>query len=434
MTPWLFEMIAPECGRFSFRLIAYRKVATVPRSYGFLSTYPPTQCGLATFTRSLMRGIATEASGDRVGVVSVQDSPAGAEGPGVVGHLRTDVPGTHSSAAAALNTFDVAVVQHEYGIYGGPDGDQLLAVLDEITVPVVVVAHTVLSAPTPRQALILQQVIRASDAVVAMTDAARDRLVSIYGVAPDKVTVIRHGAVARADAGTAAAGTDPLILTWGLLGPGKGIEWAIDGLRALQRLRPLPTYIVAGQTHPRVLLHEGEAYRDRLQRRAEDTGVAGMLRFEGSYLDDDALAKLISRADIVLLPYDSREQVTSGVLVEAVAAGKPVVATAFPHAVELLSSGAGLVVPQGDGDAIGAALHRVLTEPGMASGMRAEAARIAPSLDWPAVAAQYRGLATGLLAAHTPHLDVHPTGRANHAEILGVTHCPTISQRVPVTA
>ncbi len=109
---------------------------------------------------------------------------------------------------------------------------------------------------------------------------------------------------------------------------------------------------------------------------------------------------LISRADVVLLPYDSREQVTSGVLVEAVAAGKPVVSTAFPHAVELLSSGAGLLVPQFDGAATGDALHRVLSEPGLARKMAAEATRLAPSLLWPAVADQYRSLADTLLATH----------------------------------
>jgi glycosyltransferase involved in cell wall biosynthesis len=150
-------------------------------------------------------------------------------------------------------------------------------------------------------------------------------------------------------------------------------------------------------------MQQGEAYRRILRQRAVDVGVSDMLRFDGSYVDDVTLDKLIRRADIVLLPYDSREQVTSGVLVEAVAAGKPVVATAFPHAVELLGSGAGLIVEQQDGAALGEALYRVLTEPGQAQRMRAEAARIAPSLRWPAVADQYRALAAVLLT-ETPVL------------------------------
>lgn len=370
----------------------------MPRSFGFLSTYPPTQCGLATFSRSLMRGLSVPGTGDTAGIVRVMDGPVTSVAPEVAGHLHVRSASSHLAAAAALNTFDVAVVQHEYGIYGGADGDQVLAVLDEVRIPVVTVAHTVLESPTRHQDQVLRQVIAASDAVVTMTDAARERLIRRYDTEPGKVSVIRHGASPRLAVDIPAPAARPVILTWGLLGPGKGIEWAIDGLQKLRDLQPAPLYVVAGQTHPRVRLHEGEAYRNALMHRAEAKGVGSLLRFVGSYLDEAALTRLISRADVVLLPYDSREQVTSGVLVEAVAAGKPVVATAFPHAVELLASGAGLVVPQQDGPAIGDALRQVLTEPGLAGRMGAEAERLAPSVLWPAVAAQYRALAGDLLA------------------------------------
>jgi glycosyltransferase involved in cell wall biosynthesis len=371
----------------------------VPRSIGLLGTYPPTQCGIATFTHSLLRNIDNARTGAVAGVVRVTDAP-GARVPGVVATLRTDVSGTELAAAQALNAFDVAIVQHEYGIYGGADGDQLLAVLEHVRVPVVVVAHTVLAQPTPRQARVLAQIVAGSDAVVVMTDAARERLIALYAADPDRVSVIRHGATVRVGAERLVTHS-PLVLTWGLLGPGKGIEWAIDGLLRLRRLSPRPSYIVAGQTHPRVREHQGESYRHMLQQRAEDVGVADMIRFEDSYVDEDVLSRLIARADVVLLPYDSVEQVTSGVLVEAIAAGKPVVATAFPHAVELLSSGAGLTVPHRDGQAIGEALYRVLTEPGQALRMRAQAARIAPGLDWPSVADQYLALAATVLAEPT---------------------------------
>jgi len=376
----------------------------VPSSYGFLSTYPPTQCGLATFTAALMRGLATPESGDRAGVVSVVDTPASSRAPEVVGYLQTRAPGGHRVAAEALNKFDVAVIQHEYGIFGGQDGDQVLAVLDEVQVPVVVVAHTVLAGPTPHQRHVLEQVVGASGAVVTMTEAARDRLVAGYDIDPAKVVVIPHGATPRGGGHMPILGRRPLILTWGLLGPGKGIEWAIDGLQRLRRLHPRPAYIVAGQTHPRVRQHHGEAYRLHLGQRARAVGVSDLVRFAGSYLDEGTLAGLIRRADLVVLPYDSREQVTSGVLVEAIAAGKPVVATAFPHAVEMLASGAGLVVPHYDGPAIGEAIYRVLTEPDQARRMAVEAMRLAPALMWPAVADRYRCLAAELLSNRTPVL------------------------------
>jgi glycosyltransferase involved in cell wall biosynthesis len=377
----------------------YRKAAFVPRSIGLLGTYPPTQCGIATFTHSLVRHIANADADTRVAVIRVIDA-ASPPVPGVVGFLRTDVPGTEVAAAEALNAFDLAIVQHEYGIYAGPDGDQLLAVLEHVRVPVIVVAHTVLARPTPRQREVLARIVAASDAVVVMTDAARERLIALYAADPDRVSVIRHGANARLSAGRPVTHA-PLVLTWGLLGPGKGVEWAIDGLPRLRRLSPRPSYLVAGQTHPRVREHQGEAYRHMLQQRATALGVADMVRFDDSYVDEETLGRLIARADVVLLPYDSVEQVTSGVLVEAVAAGKPVVATAFPHAVELLSGGAGLVVPHCDGAAIGEALYRVLTEPGQALRMRALAARMAPMLDWPAVADHYLALVASVGAEPT---------------------------------
>jgi glycosyltransferase involved in cell wall biosynthesis len=332
------------------------------------------------------------------------DSPIVSRSPEVVGHLQSRSKDGHWAAAEALNTFDVAIVQHEYGIYGGQDGDQLLAVLDEVRVPVVVVAHTVLASPTPHQREVLERVVDAADAVVTMTEAARSRLIAGYSVDAGKVTMIPHGAPARGLDETALPGESPLILTWGLLGPGKGIEWAIDGLQQLRQMHPQPSYVIAGQTHPRVRQRQGEAYRLSLVYRARAIGVSKLVTFDSTYLDDKALSRLVSRANVVVLPYDSREQVTSGVLVEALAAGKPVVATMFPHAVEMLGSGAGILVPHGDGAAVGAALHRVLTEPGLADRMSAEAIRLSSELMWPAVADRYCSLASAVLNNRTPVL------------------------------
>lgn len=369
----------------------------VPVAYGFLSTYPPTQCGLATFNAAMMRSLTRPGSGDRGGVVRVVDAPTRSTNPDVVAHLDRSA-GAAERVAAALNAFDVAIVQHEYGIYGGEDGDDVLAVLDAMRVPVIVVAHTVLATPTAHQRQTLEGVVAAADAVVTMTVAARDRLVRGYWVDSTKIVVIPHGADDRVPSGPVDDDARPLVLTWGLLGPGKGIEWAIDGLQRIRRLTPLPRYVVAGQTHPRVRLHHGEQYRLQLGRRAKARGVSDLVSFPGCYLDDNALAALVRRASVVVLPYESREQVTSGVLVEAIAAGKPVIATEFPHAVEALASGAGILVPHYDGPAIGDALHRVLTEPGLAQRMSDEARRLAPSVSWNAVAARYRGLAERLLS------------------------------------
>jgi glycosyltransferase involved in cell wall biosynthesis len=325
------------------------------------------------------------------------DMPGRSAAPEVVAHLHIHSPTSHSGAGVALNTFDIAIIQYDEAIYGGHDGDQILAVLDLLKVPVMLVAHSLSAEPSTRQARVVESAVAASTAVVTLSEAARRRLITLYGSDPTKIRVISHGANPSLRTAGSTNAQRPLILTWGLLGPGKGIEWAIDGLQALHRLHPTPAYLVAGQTHPRVRPNEGERYRLKLTERARTAGVNRQFRLMGSYLDESTLARLIRCSDVIVLPFDTRQQVASGVLVEAVAAGKPVVATAFPHAVEMLSDGAGLLVPQCDGAAIGAALRRVLTEPDLVARMRLEADRLTPGLLWPAVAEQYRTLVSTLL-------------------------------------
>jgi glycosyltransferase involved in cell wall biosynthesis len=365
-------------------------------TYAVLSTYPPTQCGLATFAAALVAHLPRP--GDEVAVVRVLDEPAPRAASEVVHDL---VAGSVVSAAAAadmLNSFDVVIAQHEYGIYGGADGHEVVALLEALYVPTIVVLHTVLAMPTPRQRAILDRVIAAAGAVVTMTKTARTRLLDSYGTPPEKVFVIPHGADSRLTASAPGTGTRPRVLTWGLLGPGKGIEYAIDAMAMLRGRGLHADYQVAGQTHPRVLDRDGEAYRQGLVARAQDRDVADRVHFDARYLPAAALGKVISGADVVLLPYDSLDQVTSGVLIEAVAAGKPVISTCFPHAVELLGGGAGLLVGRQDPAGIARALQRVLTEPGLSARMSRCSADLAPYLLWPAVARSYRELASSLAA------------------------------------
>ena len=374
----------------------------MPTSYGFLSTYTPTECGLATFTAALAAELRTGPPAGHIGVVRVVDRPERSNRPEIVHHLVTSAPGGEAEAAAILDGFDAVVVQHEYGIYGGPDGDQVLTVLERLTVPVIVVLHTVLVDPTPHQREVLERVLAAADAVVTMTPTARRRLLQGYPIDPARVTLIPHGAAdnrSPAEIDLSARPARPTILTWGLLGPGKGIEWVVDALAELRDLEPEPRYLVVGQTHPRVVERDGESYRRELIRRAGRQGVGHLVEFDDRYLSLAALGGLVAGADVVILPYDSREQVTSGVLVEALAAGKPVIATGFPHAVEMLGAGTGLIVPHGDSKAMAAALRRVLTEPGLAAHLGAQAASVAPQLLWPAVADRYRALAVNLIEA-----------------------------------
>jgi glycosyltransferase involved in cell wall biosynthesis len=336
--------------------------------------------------------------GDNVGVVRVLDEPAPQNSPLIAGHLINGSAASAADAIGIINGFDVAIVQHEYGIYGGPDGQQVIPLLDALDVPSIVVLHTVLADPTRRQRMVLHEVIAAADMVVTMTQTGRSRVLESYGTSPGKVSVVPHGAAgtlaARSASRRQAGG--PRVLTWGLLGPGKGIEHAIEAVALLRGSGVKLDYTVAGQTHPRVLARTGEAYRQSLQELAAARGVGDCVHFDDRYLPVSALVDLVGTADVVLLPYDSLEQVTSGVLIEAITAAKPVISTRFPHAVELLSGGAGLLVERKDPADIAAALARALTEPGLAGRMSCHAADMAPRLLWPAVAASYRGLAAAL--------------------------------------
>jgi len=301
-----------------------------------------------------------------------------------------------------LNANDVVIVQHEYGLYDGRDGQSILELMAALDAPTMVVAHTVLTEPTKNQRFVLEGVCAAADAVVVMTETARARLFAGYDVDHAKVLLIPHGAATpSADPITTprAIGRPARLLTWGLLGPGKGIEWAIDALSELNDLDPPPEYVIAGATHPKVRERHGEVYREMLCDRATGSTAAAHVTFDDAYRDLVSLTDLIQSADVVVLPYDSREQVTSGVLVDAVAAGRPVVSTAFPHAVELLASGAGIVVPQRDPVALGRAIRSVLTDPGLAESMAAEARRLAPGLSWSAVARRYARSGDRLMAA-----------------------------------
>ena len=337
-------------------------------SLGVLGTYPPTRCGLATFSAALSDGLF--ANGVEVGVVQVADGEPSSDAR-VIGQLTNGSAASIAACSDLLNRYDVAMIQHEYGIYGGVDGDDVVDVVAGLA--------------------------GAVDQVVVMSAAARQRLRVGFDVDPRKVTTIPHGATVPPKVSPSGRFGRPTLLTWGLLGPGKGIERVIDAMGSLHDLPGRPRYLIAGRTHPKVLAAEGEADREALAARAQRIGVSDSVFFDPAYRDAASLTALVQSAAAVVLPYDSTDQVTSGVLVDSIAIGRPVVATAFPHAVELLGSGAGMLVDHDDPAALAAALRRLLTEPRLTGGMAAEARRLAPTMAWPVVAKAYLGLARRLL-------------------------------------
>ncbi len=374
-------------------------------TFGFLSSMPPTKCGLATFSNALAGVIGVQ--GDSVVGVRVVDSPPvetladvnrAATHLTVVTTLVNGSPNGVRDAAATLNRTDVAVIQHEYGIYGGADGEDVVEVMRLLRVPTIVVIHTVLDTPTPHQKSVLEDVVRLASACVVMSDAALLRLREVFDVGRARVQMIPHG-VAPPHPGSPDPAANPVVLTWGLIGPGKGIEWGIRSMAHLGDMHTPPTYRVVGETHPKVMAREGEAYRRELERITRTLGLDNVVEFHSDYLDLNTLGRYVSEASVVLLPYDSSSQITSGVLAEAVTAGIPVVATAFPHAIELLSTGAGIVVPHRDPAAMARSVRWVLTHPDEAQEMSRIGRQWGLDALWPAVGERFRKVARAIGAS-----------------------------------
>ncbi|ULP37641.1 glycosyltransferase [Mycolicibacterium rufum] len=361
-----------------------------PVRFGVLGTYAPTLCSVARFSAGLSDGL--RALGNDVDIVRISDGPDSADGELVNGSAVSV-----AACAARLNRGDVAVIQHQYGLYGGTHGDEVLSLIEALQIPSVVVAHEILEHPRPHERWVMERMVAMTDRVIVMSVAARDRLCGDYGVEPDKIAMIPHG-------GTVFSGprlkrpSRPTLLTWGMLAPGKGVERVIDVMGSLQTVAGRPRYVVVGQTDPREAALHGDAYREACLERARSLGVADAVSFDPRSHNRASLTALIQSAAVVVLPYDSTDQVSSAILVEALANGRPVVATPFPHAVELLSGGAGILVDHDDSEALASALRRVLTQPRLAGAMAAEARQLAPDFAWSTIAGAYTTLGQRLMA------------------------------------
>lgn len=341
---------------------------------GILGTPEPESCALARFTAGLARALS--AQGVDVRVVGDAASPYASDEP--------------------LERADVAIVQHD--VRAGTSGaDAVVDLLDGLSVPSIVIIRSVPATATAQQRSDLEAIAASASRLVVMCDAACLRLHQDYDVDRQKIAMIPHGATVPA-AARMKRPSRPTLLTWGWLAPGDGVERVIDVMASLKDVPGRPRYLIAGPTHPHVLAVEGETYREARVEQARSSGVADSVTFDSGYYDGAMLATLLQQSSVVVLPYDCREKVTSGVLVESIAHGRPVVATAFPHASELLSSGAGAVVDHDDAAGLAATLRQIVTQPRLSGAMAAEARRMAPDFAWSTVAGAYLRLAQRLLA------------------------------------
>jgi len=375
-----------------------RRKRAALRKVAFISDYPPRRCGIATFTEDLCETFAAEHPEIGCFVVAVNDRPEGYRYPPRVRFEFADYDlSSYRRAADFLNISDVDIVcvQHEYGVYGGPEGSHLLALLSELRMPVVTTLHTILHDPSPHQRRVLEELVRLSDRLVVLSRRGGDFLRDIYGAPEGKIEFIPHGVpdVPFVDPNfykdRFGVEGKTVLLTFGLLSPNKGIEYAIEALPAILAEQPDVVYLILGATHPKILRREGESYRLSLQRLARMLGVEGHVIFYDRFVSPEELMEFIGAADIYLTPYLNKEQIVSGTLSYAVGAGKAIISTPYWHAEELLAEGRGRLVPFRDSEAIAREVIALLKDEAERHAMRKRAYLYGRRMIWPEVAKRY---------------------------------------------
>jgi glycosyltransferase involved in cell wall biosynthesis len=368
------------------------------RKIAFLGDYLPRKCGIATFTTDLRCAVAAEFPAMQCLVVPVNDLTGGYDYPAEVRFeiAEQDLP-SYLRAADFLNITDVDVVcvEHEFGIFGGPAGSHVLALLRELQMPIVTTLHTVLREPNTEQRRVMRDLIRLSTRLVTMTERGQQFLREVYQAPEAKIDLIPHGIpdMPFADPNYfkdefGVAGKQ-VLLTFGLLSPNKGIEYALRALPDIIREFPNIVYIVLGQTHPNLLRDEGEAYRLSLARLAKDLGVQRHVVFFNRFVELEELMRFIGAADIYLTPYLTESQITSGTLAYAFGAGNAVVSTPYWHAAELLTAERGKLVPFRDAGAIAVAVVELLRDEPLRHSMRKNAYKLGRDMVWSRVAQLY---------------------------------------------
>ncbi|MBB4837474.1 MULTISPECIES: glycosyltransferase [Sphingomonas] len=336
-----------------------------------IGNFLPRKCGLATYTTDTYAALRQRFPDLKVDVYAMDDHPGRYDYPdAVTASIPEQDRAAYLGAARVIEASGAQAlwVQHEYGIYGGPAGEYLIALLDRLSIPVIATLHTVLENPNADQRRVMDALLRRASQVIVMAEKGREILKRVHGVDDRKVAMIPHGVPDRPFADPQAfkprfgwQGRE-VILTFGLLAPSKGIETMIGAMPAIARARPDSLYVILGATHPNLVAHEGEAYRDRLKALTAELGVADHVAFVDGFVEQDELLDYLQAADVYATPYPNPAQITSGTLSYAVAVGKPVVSTPYIHATEILADDHGVLVGFGDSDAFAREISRLLAD------------------------------------------------------------------------
>jgi len=372
-----------------------------------IGNFAPRKCGIATFTTDIFEKLRLHHPEIAVEVHALDDPRDPLEYADVAGTIACDDPEAYVRAARRINESGVDAVwlQHEYGIFGGPDGEMVLPFVDRLAAPLVLTLHTVLSEPSERQRAILRHLVTRASRIMVMSHHSRELLDREYGAPARIIEVIDHGApdrpFGRQDEFKGRLGLSgrKVLMTFGLLGPGKGLERAIRALPAIAERHPDVLYRIVGATHPNLVAREGEAYREKLAALAQELGVSRHIAWDNRFLETPDLLDQLEACDIYLTPYPGLQQSTSGTLSYAVALGKAVVSTPYVHARELLAQDVGMLIEPNSSDAIARGVNTLLDAPEQMAAMQRRAYARGRETIWPRFADATARLAAAALAA-----------------------------------
>lgn len=374
---------------------------TALRSFGriaFLGGYIPRRCGIATFTHDLREAVSSSHPEMECIACAVNDPEQAYDYPAeVMIQIEQNDLSSYLRAADALQSqgADVLSVQHEFGIYGGRAGEYLLDLLKAVKMPVITTLHTVLREPNENQHRVMLELIARSDRLVIMAEIGREILHEVYEVPDEKIDVIFHGIPDVPFVDTHESkwqlGLEgkSVLLSFGLLGPSKGIEYVIEALPAIVKKHPEVVYLVLGATHPHLLARNGEEYRHRLEELAARLGVKENVVFYNRFVSQTELGKFIAASDVYVTAYQNEAQITSGTLAYVYGAGRAVVSTPYWHARELLANDRGVLVPFQDTSSIATGVCLYLDDPKLLNRIQKQAYIHGRSMIWSVIAEQY---------------------------------------------
>ncbi len=375
------------------------------RNIAFLSTFPPRECGIATFTEDLITSMG-RLGAINIQVIAINNSNNYSYDNRVMASIRQNERCDYIEMAKKLNTsnIDLLVIEHEFGIYGGEHGDYILDLVNNLEIPIVTTLHTILSEPDPKQRLIINELGKRSEKIITMAQNTKQMLQSIYGVGSRKIEVIHHGVPKKPfesrDMLKKKFGYEnrQIICTFGLIGPGKGIEHGIDAIAKLidssidkdgnGNDNNDVLYLILGQTHP-ALKEEGAAYRNKLEELVGKLNLNRNIKFVNKYLSKDEIIEYLQLSDIYMTPYLTKDQAVSGTLAYAVGYGKAIVSTPYLYAKEMLSEGNGLLAEFGSPESLAVCIKDILENPFKKAKMEKNTLKVGRTMYWDRIAQQY---------------------------------------------